>query len=273
VSSRGLRAQAELVASVVHGVTRCTTMRSSPPLTFRATPEAVYLVGSAAGPLGGDALHTSVQVDAGARLVVRSAAATMAMPGVTDVPSTSLLEITVAAGGALWWLPEPLLLVQGCDHRVDVRVRLDEGATLVLRDVVVRGRFREPSGSLHQRLRVDVGTRPLARTELHLGPRWPGADGPAGAGDALAVAQTLLVGAPALAASPALDAAAGQAAPIQTARIQTAWMPLTGDAVLVSELARDAGVLARSARSPWDPPSAAPRVPGGGDASTRPRVG
>lgn len=232
MSSSAVRASCDVVAEVRHGSTRCTTMRSSPPLTFRSTPDALYLVGSAAGPLGGDELQLRVRVEAGATLVVRSAASTMAMPGVTQSPSHLTLHIEVAAGATLHWLPEPLLLVTGCDHRVTTRVQLDPSAELVLRDRVVCGRYGEVSGSLLHRMRVDVGDEPLVRNDLQIGPRWPGADGPSGRAEARAVAQTLLVGARDGTAA-AYDAAACPGG-------RRARMPLRApfgrEAVLISEL-------------------------------------
>jgi urease accessory protein len=189
-----VHARASLEAVVDGGRTRCRTLRSSPPLTLRQTPDAVYLVGSAAGPLGGDDLHVDVRIGDGAELTVRSAAATIALPGVTGEASHSGLHVEVGAGARLQWSTEPLLLVEGCDHRVHTRIHLGAGARVVFRELVVRGRHREASGSLAQRLDVECDGRPVLRTELRVGPRWPGADGPAGAGAARAIAQTLLVG-------------------------------------------------------------------------------
>ena len=56
-------------------------LRSQAPLILRQTPEAVYLVGGAAGPLGGDVLELRIDVRAGATLRLRTAAAAVALPG------------------------------------------------------------------------------------------------------------------------------------------------------------------------------------------------
>ena len=141
-----------------------------------------------------------------------------------------------AAGGALCWLPEPMLLAKGCDHRTTTRIRLDPGAALVFREVVVLGRHQEASGSLCQGIRVDVDERPLLRNTLLLGPRWPHADGPAGVDHARAVAQTLVVGAE--------PAACGVGAPVEGVR--SASMELGPDAAMISELTSDPGRLAAS---------------------------
>lgn len=56
------------------------------------------------------------------------------------------------------------------------------------------GRHGETSGSALQRLTVNRAGRPLLRNELPLGPRWPGAAGPAGTHGARVVTSTLVVG-------------------------------------------------------------------------------
>jgi urease accessory protein len=135
----------------------------------------------------------------------------------------------------------------------------------VFRDIVVRGRHREASGSLRQRLDVEVAGRPLLRNELRLGPRWPGADGPAGAGDAHAVAQTLAV---------------GTDGPWCTDQdrpgVRAARMTIDEGVVLLSETARDAGLLTapyeelRDARPPSPSLPTAGVAPGRSPAPDRP---
>jgi urease accessory protein len=183
---------ATVVAEVAGDRTRCTTLRSAPPISLRDTPDGLYLVASGAGPVGGDDLRLEVDVRGAASLVVRSAAASMVLPGPSGAPSS--LRVRARVHGALRWEPEPTILVAGCDHRATTTITLAAGATLVWRDVVVLGRHGEPTGSLLQRLHVDRAGAPLLRTELPVGPRWPGADGPAGTDGALVVSSLLVVG-------------------------------------------------------------------------------
>jgi urease accessory protein len=71
-----VRASAALVAELgADGSTRLPVQRSQAPLILRRTPEAVYLVGGAAGPLGGDVLELQIEVREGATLRLRTAAA------------------------------------------------------------------------------------------------------------------------------------------------------------------------------------------------------
>ena len=54
----------------------------------------------------------------------------------------------------------------------------------------------EATGSVLHRLHVDRGGVPLLRTELPVGPRWPGAGGPAGTDGARVLTSLLVVGHP-----------------------------------------------------------------------------
>lgn len=190
-----MKAHARVVAECDGRRTRCTTLRSSPPLSLRETPEGLHLVGSAAGPLGGDDVHLQMAVGEGATLTVRSVAAQVALPGPHPGPSLARMTATVAAGGRLRWLPQPLVLAASCDHRVEVTLTLEAGASVVWREEVVLGRSGEATGSLLQRLRVDRAGSPLLRNDLALGPAWPASRGPAGCGSARVFGTLLVVGA------------------------------------------------------------------------------
>lgn len=197
---------AAVVASpTASGATRCTSLRSDPPISLRETPEALFLVGSGAGPVGGDHLGIDVEVRRGASLVVRSAAASMVLPGRSGSPSS--LHVTATVAGQLRWEPEPTILVAGCDHRAVTEIDLDPGATLLWREVVVLGRHAEATGSVLHRLHVDRGGVPLLRTELPVGPRWPGAGGPAGTDGARVLTSLLVIGRPEPAPPPGVRSA------------------------------------------------------------------
>lgn len=172
--------------------TRCTTLRCAPPISLRQTPDALFLVGSGAGPVGGDDLALELDVHECAALVVRSAAAQLVLPGPGGEPSRLTVRARVA--GSLDWRPEPTVLVVGCDHTTTVHLDLTEDASVEWTETVVLGRHGEPSGSMLQRLVVDRADRPLLRNDVPLGPSWPGADGPAGTDGARVVGSTLVVG-------------------------------------------------------------------------------
>jgi urease accessory protein len=170
-------------------------LRSDPPLTLRDTPDGLHLVGSAAGPLAGDDLQLAVDVGARSSLVIRSTAASIALPGVAGGHSTFVLQARVGESACFSWQPEPTIAAAGCDHRVAAAIDLRAGARLVWRDEVVLGRHAEPSGSHRQRLRIDREGRPLLRSELGIGPAWPAWSSPAVLGDVRSVATAIVVGA------------------------------------------------------------------------------
>lgn len=215
-----MRAAATIVAVPRTGRrTRCTTLRSFPPIALRETPDGLHIVGSAAGPIGGDDVHLDITVADGASLTIRTVAAQVVLPGPRKGPSSSTITATVGRGATLRWLPDPLVLATGCDHRATVTLSLAATASLLWRDEVVLGRSGEASGSVLQRLRVDRAGEPLLRNDLALGPAWPGANGPAGGGEHSVVGTLLVVDQiaekplPALASRRAVRAAACEIAP------------------------------------------------------------
>ncbi|HTF08806.1 MAG TPA: urease accessory protein UreD [Asanoa sp.] len=232
-----MRAEARLVAEPDgRGGTRLSTVYGEPPLLLRrtgyrdATHAEVHLVGGAAGPLGGDDLRIGVVVRPGARLVIRTVAASLAQPSDPSAPSTLTVTATVGRGGALAWLPEPTIAVTGCDHLNRSIVDLDEGAELLWREEIVAGRHGEPPGDLRMATTVRYAGRTLLRHDLAIGPRAKGWDGPAVIG--ARAAGTLLI--------------LGPDAPEQPATITNtaALMPLAhGPAALVSATGRDAREL------------------------------
>ena len=105
------------------GRIRLTRLRSDGPYALRAAPDAVYLVGAAAGPLGGDELNLDIEVAAGAALTVRSTEQ-RAVPGrgesCTRVRRRSArsaprpgLEPAIAAEGCLVPVRRPPVLASG----------------------------------------------------------------------------------------------------------------------------------------------------------------
>ncbi len=199
---------------------------------MRSTPDAVYLVGGAGGPLGGDDLTVEIEVGSGARLTVRTVAASIALPGLG--PSSVRVRATVAGGGELRWLPEPVVAARGCVHHMEATVVLEADARLVWREELVLGRHGEPPGSVSSRTSVDVDGTPLLRHELALGPEHPAAGGPAVTAGARAVGSVLLAGPPW--DGPPRSTVLGPTAVV---------LPLNGPGVQVTALAGDASGLRR----------------------------
>ena len=219
-----LRAHASARAERVGGRTRLVELRSEAPLVLRATPNALYLVGGAAGPLGGDDLALDVAVGCGACLSVRSAAATLAQPGACASSSRSAMHLDIGDGAAVDWHLEPLVSVVGSDHLVDTTVTLARSSRLRLVDEMVLGRAGEASGRIRVRCRVvREGAHVLAH-DLDLGPGSPGWDGAAVMGGARALISALLVGPDAPPTASVANARDGSRA---------AWMPFAPEAALL----------------------------------------
>jgi urease accessory protein len=208
------------------GRTRLTRLRSDGPLAVRETAEAVYLIGAAAGPLGGDRLELDLEVGPGARLAIRSVATTLALPG--DGESVFTVRARVAEGGHLDFAPEPTVAACGCDHRSVSDITLAEGASLRWREELILGRHREEPGGHTSRIDVTIGGLPLLRHELRLDETYRSR---AVIGDARAAGSVVLAG-PDLTRTAAVEEA-------------LAVMPLAGPGVLVSALATDSATLRR----------------------------
>ncbi|BBH63599.1 urease accessory protein UreD [Actinoplanes sp. OR16] len=224
------------------GRTRLTVLRGESPLLLRRTGPpgvtaspgvTVHLVGGAAGPLRGDELRLEIEVGSGAWLEFRSVAASLALPGRSFLPASRLtVTATVAAGGTLRYLPEPLIAAAGCDHIAVTRVDVAEGGSLLWRDDLVCGRHGEDSGDLRADTRISYAGATLYRHELAVGPAAPGWSGAAVLGDGRAVG-TLV------AAGPDLP-------PLGMAGPSAAVMPLAGPGVLATAVSADVREVARA---------------------------
>ncbi|MGO9779131.1 MAG: urease accessory protein UreD [Streptosporangiaceae bacterium] len=252
-----MRASAALVAELgADGATRLPVQRSEAPLVLRRTPEAVYLVGGAAGPLGGDVLELRIEVREGATLRLRTTAAAVALPGRDGRESLLSVTLTVAAGAQLEYLPEPTVAAAGARHRTEIRADLAAGAALVLRDEVVLGRYGERGGSCRTRLRADLAGAPLLRHELAVSGTDEVSLGPAVLAGCRTAGSLLCV-------EPGWDTGAAGQMPAGCAP-GVAVMPLAGPAVLVTALAANARTLRQRLRLAAVPgPTGAGAVPAG----------
>ncbi|WP_236655189.1 urease accessory protein UreD [Streptacidiphilus carbonis] len=180
------------------GGTALPLLAGDGPLALRRTshPEGggaaqVTVVGAMAAPLGGDRIRIEVTVAAGARLRVTGAAATVSLPGRIPAPAHYDLDLSVAEGGELEWLPEPVIAAHGSELRMTTRVTLAPGARLLLREEQVLGRSGEEPGRLTARLTLRHNGRTALDQQTDLGPGAPGWDGPAVLAGHRAVGQLL----------------------------------------------------------------------------------
>jgi urease accessory protein len=118
-------------------------------------------------PLGGDTIAIRVVVENGARLKLRSAAATLALPGPVSPTSYSYWDIEVA--GDLDVDPEPTVVAADARHVSSVTLRLHDAGAVRFRERVQVGRCHERDGFWSGSLRADCGGRPLLRHRVELG--------------------------------------------------------------------------------------------------------
>ncbi|ALO06823.1 Urease accessory protein UreD [Streptomyces venezuelae] len=233
-----LSATARIAAAADGGL---PLLESDGPLALRRTRAAagwtrVTVVGAMSAPLGGDRLAIEAEVRDGARLLVDSAAATLALPGRSAEPAAYDVRIAVGESGVLRWLPEQLVSAHGSDLRMRTTVELAATARLVLREEQILGRHGEPPGTLVTRLTVRRAGRPLLDQELAYGPGAPGGwDGGAVLGGHRATGQLLVVD-PDFTDKPVETRLLGEGAVIT---------PLAGPAALVTAVAPDALALRR----------------------------
>ena len=228
-----MRATARVVAELdPRGRTRLAVLRGEPPLLPRCTGDGrVHLVGGAAGPLGGDDLLLSLEVGAGASLWIGTVAASVALPGPDGAWSRVRVAATVAEGGRLVWVPEPLVAAARCRHESSSTVDLAGDAELVWRDELVCGRHGEEPGDAVLSTVVRRAGRSLYRHELRVGPHAPGWDGPAVLGGARVAGSVLVV-------DP--SGAERERPPARPLGTNGALLPLAGPAVVVYATGRDA---------------------------------
>ncbi|MCO1581340.1 urease accessory protein UreD [Crossiella sp. SN42] len=235
-----MRAEAALtIRRAPDGRSAVATARSRPPLTLRRTRSSgpgveVCLVGTAAGPLGGDELSLTVAVEAGASLRLRSTSAQLVLPDREHRPANLRVRAVVGAGAVLDVELEPTVLAEGCLLAATTEVELAPDAVLRWREVTVLGRHAEQAGRAVQRWRVRRDGKPVLRTTTSL--LDPASyRSPALAGRARVLA-TVLVAAP------------GLTAPQRVLGPGAAWgaVHVLPEAALVSVLAADT-VAARAA--------------------------
>jgi urease accessory protein len=133
----------------------------------RTDADTVHLVSAAATPLGGDAIRVRVVVEPGARLRVRSAAATMAMPGSVSMESLSSWDLEIA--GLLDLDPQPTIVAGLARHVTTSRLMLSGDGRARVRERVQIGRSYERQGFWSGAMHADIDGTPLLRHRVDMG--------------------------------------------------------------------------------------------------------
>lgn len=130
------------------------------------------LINTAGGVTGGDRLRLEAEVGAGAALGLTTQAAERAYRSLDGTPGRVSTRILVGPGGCLHWLPQELILYDGCalDRRLEIDLAAD--ARLLMVEPVVFGRVamgeRLNTGMFRDRIAVSRQDRPLYCDALSL---------------------------------------------------------------------------------------------------------
>jgi urease accessory protein len=162
-----MRSRLEIVAEYRSGRTVVSRISGGGHFAARRTGDGeVHLVGTAAGPLGGDEATIMVRVAAGACLRVRSAGATIIQPGLHAPGSRLTLDLRVADGAKLDFAPQPTVVCHSAEHLAMTSAQISGEGRLRLVEHVVLGRANEPGGHWVGRLTVQLDDRPVVRHTL-----------------------------------------------------------------------------------------------------------
>ncbi len=135
------------------------------PVHYRDGRADVILQDVSPGILPGDRLAIDVTVEHGAFLAVIGQGATKLFSTPHGFPAELTTSLMVGGGGALWWLPGPLIPYRDAVYAAATHVTLDEEARFALLEIITPGRTamgeREAYTRLDLRLRIDVAGKPV----------------------------------------------------------------------------------------------------------------
>jgi urease accessory protein len=98
----------------------------------------VYVLHPPGGIVGGDQLRIDARVERGAHALLTTPAATKAYR-TAGPPAGQDVELRVARGGVLEWLPHEIILFDGADVTLGTRASLDDGARFLGLEVLCFG--------------------------------------------------------------------------------------------------------------------------------------
>jgi urease accessory protein len=149
-------------------------------------------VQSRASLLAGDDVELSVEVGEGAALELVELGAIVAHHVRDRAAARVVARVSVAAGGRLIWLGQPLVVGAGALASVCTTVSLGPGAVALRGEAVVLGRAGERCGSVVSSLRIELDGSPLVNETLDTA--CVSLRSPVVAGDATMIAAVTLAG-------------------------------------------------------------------------------
>jgi urease accessory protein len=173
-----------------NGAVHASGSLAVPPFWCRWDGETLWLVGSAASPVGDDDISLTVEVGRGVTARVRNVAATVVYAG-RGAGTTLRTDLTVAEGATLIWQPEPLIITRRALHQSTTTIDVSDGGSLLADEIIVLGRTDEAPGHLRTMLELRLEDETAALTSFDTG--LPGWDGPGGTDGAKVLATRVVV--------------------------------------------------------------------------------
>ncbi len=173
------------------GSVRASGNLATPPYWCRWDGATLWIVGSAACPVGQDDITFTLDVGPGVTADVRGVAATIVYTA-TGEGTSIRTRLVVGDGAALHWAPEPVIVTALARHRSCTEVHAAEGATVRVDETLVLGRQGETSGVISSGVVVARDGATVLRSSFDTG--LPGWDGPGGTDGADVVGTRLLLG-------------------------------------------------------------------------------
>ncbi|MHB1137414.1 MAG: urease accessory protein UreD [Microthrixaceae bacterium] len=172
------------------GGVRASGNLATAPYWCRWDGDTLWIVGSAACPVGEDSIVLTLDVGPGVHAAVRGVAATIVYTGTGGGTSIDT-RLLVAEDASLHWSPEPVIVTALARHRSRTTVHVATGATVRVDETLVLGRRGERAGAIASGVRVVRDDTTVLRSSFDTGQ--PGWDGPGGTGGASVVGTRLLV--------------------------------------------------------------------------------
>jgi urease accessory protein len=131
---------------------------SKPYWDAEASVLLTQVVNPTAGILSGDHLESDIAVGSGAALLVTTPSASRVFK-MNSGEAESRQHFSVATGGWLEVLPEPLVPHRGCSYRQVTRLEVAEGGEMVFADMLFPGRVAHAEVWGWKRLRLETEVR------------------------------------------------------------------------------------------------------------------
>ncbi len=131
---------------------------SKPYWDMDAKTLLVQVVNPTAGILSGDRLESDIDVRKGAALLVTTPSASRVFK-MKSGTAECRQHFTVAAGGWLEVMPEPLVPHRGCRYRQSTRIEVEPGGELFFADLLMPGRVAHGEAWAWEKLCLEIDVR------------------------------------------------------------------------------------------------------------------